>query len=164
MNPVRGDEQVIAMLGRVTPGVRAGMLKTMESIGQNLTAYIQRNKLSGQVLRRRTGELSRSINNSVRDTPEAISAVVGSSMPGARYPAAHEYGFTGTVSVPTHVRIQTRAWGRPIIPRMVSVRAHPMRMRIVEKRYLRGALEEKANEEVAKIRASMAELIAAAKS
>lgn len=157
---VRGDERVVAMLGRVAPSVRARMMKTMEAVGSDLAGHVMQNKLSGQVLKRRTGDLSRSINSAVRDSAESVSAVVGSALPGAKYPRAHEYGFQGTVTVPAHQRMQIMAWGKSIAARMVNVRAHPMQMNLPERSFLRSSLAEKGPEEVAKIRASMAELLA----
>jgi phage gpG-like protein len=72
----------------------------------------------------------------------AISGVeVGSY--GVPYAAAHEFGFQGTVTVPTHNRFQTKAFGRPIKnPRSISVSTHSRRMNIRARPYLRPAFKK----------------------
>ena len=51
---------------------------------------------------------------------------VGSVLPQA----VHDRGFSGTVNVSAHTRSIEVAFGRPITPRGVSVKAHPRKMRI----------------------------------
>ena len=71
-------------------------------------------KLSGQVLKNRTGTLRRSINQHVEETDTSITGILGADMDIARYARAHEYGFRGTVQVPAHTRTITglRAYRR----------------------------------------------------
>lgn len=62
---------------------------------------------------------------------------------GVPYAAIHEFGFKGVVRVPAHQRSITRAFGRPIEPRSVSVRPHSRRMNIRKRPYVGPALEQR---------------------
>jgi hypothetical protein len=53
------------------------------------------------------------------------------------------------VMVKEHLRMQTVAWGRPINPIEVSVRAHSMRMNLPEKSFLRSSLADMHDEIIA---------------
>jgi len=64
---------------------------------------------------------------------------------GVPYAAVHEFGFKGVVTVPNHKRTITRAFGRPISAKTVSVRQHSRRMNIKKRSYLGPALEQRRN-------------------
>ncbi len=76
----------------------------------NLQTHIVRDKLSGQVLKNRTGTLRRSINWRIEDQENGPVAFVGSfagfvspsGAPAASYARIHEFG--ATVTVPAHTR------------------------------------------------------------
>lgn len=161
MSGVMGQDDVIRVMVGVRTGVREKMLETMNTIGFDIQGYVQDQKLSGQVLNRRTGRLRNSINQKTQDNGTSITTQIGT---GVLYARPHEYGFQGTVAVPAYQRMQTMAWGRAIAARMVNVRAHPMKLNIPEKSFLRSSLREKGPQEVGRIRQSMAELLAESQS
>lgn len=156
MSAVTGQDNVIRMMVAVREGVRARMLDVMQVVGFDMEAYVKEQKLSGQVLNRRTGRLRNSINSKVEDRTTAVASRTGT---GVWYGKVHEYGFQGTVDVPAHERMQTMAFGRPMTPRKVLVRAHPMRVNLPEKSFLRSSLRERGPVEVKRIRGAMIELI-----
>lgn len=160
MSSVTGQDNVIRVMLAVRDGVRPKMLELMPQIGFDIQQYVQAEKLSGQVLNRRTGRLRNSINSRVSEDASSVSAQVGT---GVVYARPHEYGFQGTVSVPAHQRMQTMAFGRSIAARMVEVRSHPMRMNLPEKSFLRSSLADKGPEEIGRIRAAMNELLVEAR-
>lgn len=105
-------------------------------------------------LRRVTGRLSRSITGA-RDAGEAesifeltirgtgASIIGGSEVPYAR---VHEEGFNGSVTVPTHTRTITQAFGRPIAPTTVTVGSFVRYQNISARPFLGPAVEdEKVN-------------------
>jgi len=97
-----------------------------------------RNRLSGQVLNVRTGNLRRSIHHQVTSSG---GLVVGEVNTNVRYGAAHEYGFAGTVNVKASMRQIRQAFGRPLkSPRYVQIRAHSRNVRLPERSFLRSAL------------------------
>lgn len=106
---------------------------------KKLAYTVRKDKLNGQVLNVRSGRLGRSIASHLEDTSTLISGIV--STPVA-YAPAHEYGFKGSVTVREHMRQIKQAFGRPIEPKSVTVRAHSMQMNLPERSFLRSALRE----------------------
>lgn len=141
------DESIVALLG----GFHDRFLNRLQSALSRVAIRLQsrvKNKLSDDVLHVRTGTLRRSINQRVEVTGNGVSALVGTNV---EYAAAHEYGFTGTVTVKAHLR-QIRTQGRmtpsgkykrgKLTGDSVMVRAHDMRMHLPERSFLRSALNE----------------------
>jgi phage gpG-like protein len=56
------------------------------------------------------------------------------------YAAVHEFGYRGTMTIKTHQRMITKAWGRSIDPRSVTVPTHERRVYIRARPYVRPAL------------------------
>lgn len=114
-----------------------------QSVGRSalrLQREVMQNRLSGQVLNVRTGNLRRSIHQRVTNTG---SAVIGEVNTNVRYGKAHEYGFAGTVNVKASLRQVRQAFGRPLkSPRYVQVRAHSRNVRLPERSFLRSALRD----------------------
>jgi hypothetical protein len=96
-------------------------------------------------LRRITGRLSRSVIGAGNEglfevdiSPDAVRVSIGSKVP---YAAAHEFGFNGSVNVPSHTRRITQAFGRDITPRSVQVRSFVRAMNIPARPYLEPAID-----------------------
>jgi phage gpG-like protein len=152
-----GDRELMARLEAMPRHVHDGLARAVTRLGLELQRKIQSEKLSGQVLGVRSGALRSSINTEVADSATEISATVGT---GSCYAAAHEFGFDGTVGVRAHLRRITAAFGHPIRPTTVSVRAHSRHMHLPERSFLRSALAEMAPAIEAELRAAMAESLA----
>ena len=113
------------------PGsVRGALRAELQAAMADLAASIQDDKLSGQVLKVRSGRLRASITAEVSDDGESLSGTVGSDVP---YAAIHEYG--GTI-----VRRQAAAARRGRRPGGAGVTVEP------ERSYLRSALAEQADD------------------
>lgn len=149
---VSGDRQVIVNLGRVEPAVRAELVKATGRITLKLMRESVQNKLSGQALKRRTGTLARAVTQSPR-TYEAGPLIIGTvGVPdikgqGGRAPVkygrAHEYGFSGTVTVKEHLRTVKQAFGKPLkTPVRATVKAHSATLNLPERSFLRSALRD----------------------
>lgn len=134
------SERLQRRLGAAPEKLRASIAAAMDKEAFTLQALVK-DKLSGAVLQTRTGTLRRSINVANRDSGTTIGRSVGTNV---RYGRAHEYGFDGIVNVREHTRTITQAFGRPISPRDVLVRAHTMHMQLPERSFLRSSLEERA--------------------
>ena len=138
------------------PNVGKTVLNYVRAMVFMLVGHTGRSKLLGQVLRRRTGTLIRSITASPRFAVEG-DRVVGSWGTHLGYGRAHELGFSGLVPVRSHERrLKLRtASGRVRSERSrlnlalrgqktrATVRAHDRYVRIWAKRYLRTSLQEK---------------------
>lgn len=134
-----GDKEVMARMRGLDPQAHAALLRVIVRLSIMLQARIKSDKLSGQVLHRRTGTLSRSINRKIEDTPTSIVASVGTNV---RYAAIHEFGFNGTEQVKAHLRTIHQAFGRPIAETTVQVSAHARHMVMPKRSFLRSALED----------------------
>jgi phage gpG-like protein len=156
-----GDAEVRARFQRLPQETHARIAREMTRVTIDLQNYIRSDKLSGQVLKNRTGTLRRSINQRVDDSGAEIVGIVGANMDAAKYAAAHEYGFAGTVTVRAYQRRITEAFGRRIAPREVEVGSHSMRMNLPERSYLRSALNEKENEILDRLRGTVGDAVAA---
>jgi phage gpG-like protein len=90
-------------------------------------------------LRRISGRLSRSLIGgeesifNVNVTSDGVSVEMGSKTP---YAGVHEFGFQGNVTVPSHTRRITQAFGRSIAPKDVAVSAHNRFMNVSARPYL----------------------------
>lgn len=95
---VTGQDKVIAHLQRAPADIAKSLLKTMTAIGFDLQGYVQRNKLSGQALKQRSGWLSSHVHPETKQDGEAITTTVGVDTRAVPYAAIHEYG--GTIHIP----------------------------------------------------------------
>jgi len=136
-----GDEQVLIRFRGMGNSIRERLRAEIERQSIRVTGIVKRDKLSGQVLKNRTGTLRRKINYTVRETPTVITGTVGVKL---AYAAAHEYGLDKIETVREHLRRITQAFGRPIEPMQVSVGSHQRHMHIPERSFLRSTLREQA--------------------
>jgi hypothetical protein len=134
-----GDEQLLQRLRELHDAINAGLARCITQLGIDLQRNVQQDKLSGQVLKTRTGALKSSIDRRVDQNARGAATTVFTEL---RYGAAQEYGFTGTVSVGASLRRIRQAFGRPIAEKTISVRAYDRRMSLPERSFLRSALED----------------------
>jgi phage gpG-like protein len=151
------DQAIIAKLGSMGPRIREALRAAVTREAIALTRVVKEEKLSGQVLKNRTGTLRRSINFSVTEDATGVTGSVGSAL---KYAAAQEYGFDGVVSVREHLRTIKMAWGRPIEPVSATVHAHSRHMHLPERSFLRSALLDRGPTLRAQLHAAVAEAIA----
>lgn len=174
--PIVGGEvqqigQVVAHVRNLPKPVMERVQRVMALLGSELRVAVQQ-KLSGEVLRVRTGALKASIqSNQVRSAtvieqevgifafganPQAMfnKGFVGAAYQRPRiYGRAHEFGFDGVVTVRAHMRTITQVFGMPVTPRQIQIPSYSYHMKLPKRSFLRTALEEFAPhffEEVAK--------------
>jgi phage gpG-like protein len=134
-----GDAEIIRKFDQFPARLHEEVKKGIGRLALMLARNVQRDKLSGQVLKVRTGRLRRSIASLVEDSGSVVSGVVSTPV---KYAPPHEFGFHGTVSVREHVREIKQAWGRSITPKSITVRAHEMKLNLPERSFLRSALHD----------------------
>lgn len=89
---------VIARFSRIPGSVKQSLVPTMDKIGYDLVTHVVRDKLSGQVLKRRTGTLSNAVTHTAPEvTANSVQTKVG-VFSGVPYARIHEFG--GKISVP----------------------------------------------------------------
>lgn len=135
-----GGDAIAAVLKAYSDGVQSAVEKSIGRSVLKLQREVKQNRLSGQVLNVRTGNLRRSIHHQVTSSG---GLVVGEVNTNVRYGAAHEYGFAGTVNVKASMRQIRQAFGRPLkSPRYVQIRAHSRNVKLPERSFLRSALRD----------------------
>lgn len=138
---VIGSEVTSLWLKTFPLGVRERMREAVLRSAIALTRYVKEEKLSGQVLKNRSGTLRRKINYELRESADQVSASVGVQL---SYAPAHEFGFDGTVTVKEHLRTITQAFGRPIDAVTFTMPAHSRHMKLPARSFLRSSLRENA--------------------
>ena len=124
------------------PEIQNGVQKEIMRLALKMTGKVM-GKLSGDVLRVRTGRLRRSIHPEWDFRQGYSGATVGTNV---EYAAIHEYGFSGSVQVKSFQREMTKAFGKPISPTQVTVRAHTRNINMPERSFLRSTLREMNSE------------------
>lgn len=134
---LQGDREVFAQLGENSDEARFGIARTVTRLGLE-TELLTKQKLSGQVLRVRTGLLRASINSRVTEGASQVTATIGTNV---KYAGIHEFG--GKIHVPEIRPVKARALAFRVGGKTVfamSARAHDVR--IPERSFLRSALRE----------------------
>lgn len=134
-----GDAEIVRKFDQFPAKLHDEVKKGIGRLALMLARNVQRDKLSGQVLKVRTGRLRRSISSVVEDNGNLVSGIVSTAV---KYAPPHEFGFHGTVSVREHVREIKQAFGRSIAPKQITVRAHEAKMNLPVRSFLRSALHE----------------------
>lgn len=133
---VKGLPETVAGFRTASGAVRQDVRKAVTRLAIMLQRHVKEKKLSGQVLKVRTGNLRRSITYRVVDSGSNIYGIVGTNV---KYGRIHEYG--GTFSIPEHLRTITQVFGRKLrSPIEVTVRRHTARF--PERSFLRTALQD----------------------
>lgn len=117
------------------------LMRAQQGLAFQLVAYIKKDKLQGQVLHHRSGNLSTRVTQHTEVTRGAIRSRVG-VFAGVPYARIHEYGFAGEQQVKGHTRTISQAWGKPITPTEVSVAPFSRHVVMPERSYLRSSLFE----------------------
>lgn len=153
------DEHVLSIFEQSIPAILAAIEKSLMRAMADLQAYIQRNKLQGQVLNshKNGAGLAGSLNIRMDvDGGVSIAGYVGTALIYARI---HEYGFQGPETVQEYTQIRTTAFGRTVAPYTVFVRSHERMMDMPERSYMRSSLDEKREAIVTRIREAIIEAL-----
>lgn len=137
---ITGADVVEGHLRRAPAEIRKSLVKTMTAIGFDWQGYVQRSKLSGQVLKQRSGWLSSHVHAETKDTGETVTTTVGVDTRAVPYAAIHEYG--GAINVPEvqdKLMVFVTKQGDTVFTR--KHRAYTVHM--PERSYLRSSLRDK---------------------
>ncbi len=133
-----GDRELVAKLGATPWTLRGGVVRTMTRLAVE-TELLVKQKLSGQVLRARSGALRSSIRANVTESMSAVTATISST--GVRYAAIHEFG--GTIHIPEIRPTSARALAFQVGGQTIFAaytRAHDVHM--PQRSFLGSALKE----------------------
>jgi phage gpG-like protein len=87
-----GDTAVRLKLQAMPEKLRSALLTKMDFLSKYLQRYVVTQKLSGQVLNKRSGDLQRSISQQVTTSGDTVTAKVYSDSSVAPYAGIHEFG------------------------------------------------------------------------
>jgi len=140
---VTGDKEVAGYLRSVPNRIRGRLRDELTRIAIDLQSRVVDEKLNGGVLNRKTGKLSRSIQEVVIEDRKAIAGFVWSNMGAPSYASFWEFGFSGNQTVRNHLRLQTKCFGRPMDPpREVTVNTFTRQVDSPARSFLRSSLAE----------------------
>ncbi len=109
------DQGIFLRLPLMTGKIQERVFMAINKLAIELQSYIVKEKLSGQVLNKVTGNLQQSIQQKVVATPTEITATVFSAG-DVKYAAIHEYGGTysryGRLAGDYTVRVPERSYMR----------------------------------------------------
>jgi hypothetical protein len=136
-----GDGPALDRLRGLPSAVNEGLARAIAKLGIALQSSVRQDKLSGEVLKVRSGGLKSSIDVEIDKSGAGVTATVFSDLD---YAAAQEYGFLGTVNVRASLRLIKQAFGHPIATKTVSVRAHSRQTDLPARSFLQSALDNMA--------------------
>jgi phage gpG-like protein len=134
-----GGGPALDRLRALPDAANAGLARAIAKLGIVLQSNVQQDKLSGEVLKIRSGALKSSINVEIDKSAIGVTATVFTDLD---YAAVQEYGFSGTVNVRASLRLVKQAFGHPIATKTVSVRAHSRQMDLPARSFLQSALDD----------------------
>jgi phage gpG-like protein len=136
-----GDGPVLDRLRALPDAANAGLARAIAKLGIALQSNVQQDKLSGEVLKVRSGALKSSISVEIDNNASEVTATVFTDLD---YAAAQEYGFSGIVDVRASLRLIKQAFGRPIATKTITVPAYNRQTDLPARSFLQSALDEMA--------------------
>jgi phage gpG-like protein len=124
-------DRLDAIAARLQTEVQAGLAEAAERLRREIVD----NRLSGQVLKARSGRLRASITVAAGSQSVSVTS-------DAPYAAAQEFGFDGVETVRAHVRRIREAFGRRIAAKAVTVRSIARAMHLPARSFMRSALAD----------------------
>jgi len=144
MDWVFGDKEVTRYFRAIPDGIRSGLIDSVGRLSLRLQARVMKEKLTGQVLKVRTGTLRRSIDRVIVTDEKHITGIVSTNV---GYGKAHEYGGLQTQTVREHLRLVKKAFRKDLkSPVWSTVRSHSRTVNLPERSFLRSALAEMQKE------------------
>ena len=137
-----GDGQVLAGLVRAEGEAVRRVRETVVVQTLKLSRHIKEQKLTGQVLKVRTGTLRRSIGHTIDDTGSAITGQVSTPV---KYAPLHEFGGTVKARIVEAKRakaLRFQVGGKTVFAKRVSIPA----VKFPERSFMRNALADLALE------------------
>lgn len=95
--------------------------------------------LTGKALNVQTGHLRRSVATKVEIRGNKVTGRIGTNLSYGRF---WELGYDGPMKVKAHARTIRQAFGRPIAPKKVHVKAHTRQVSVSPRPFLRPAVED----------------------
>lgn len=155
MDWIFGDKDVTRYFRALPDGVRSKVIDSVGRLTLRLQARVMKEKLTGQVLKVRTGTLRRSIDRVLLTDQKYVVGIVSTNV---SYGKAHEYGGLQTQTVREHLRLVKKAFRKDLkSPVWSTVRSHSRTVNLPERSFLRSALAEMQDDVVADVEKAVAD-------
>jgi phage gpG-like protein len=150
-----GDGELVARLQAMPEKWRASIGRAVLRLAEQLQRKVQEQKLTGQVLKVRTGSLRSSINFRVAESASSVIAAVGTNI---KYAGIHEFGGTqgARTIVPKTARALAFQWKGEM---RFYKRVERPAVHYPERSFLRSALREMAPQIKAELEAAVREAV-----
>lgn len=122
--------------------VKVEVRRTITALTLKLQRMVQEDMLSGQRLNVQSDRLRGSLASKVEETGGVIEGIVSAGGAHVKYAFIHEFGLSAAISIKEHLRHIKQAFGRPITPRDVLIKAHSRVVNFKERRFMRDSLDE----------------------
>jgi len=144
---IMGDKALIAALQERVPQISTELSKAVKVLSVKFVRVVKQDKLSGQVLKNRTGHLRGSIRPETETTQNSTTATIYAGGFRAPYGVIHEYGGV----IPAHTVVPRFAKALAFTPagggdRIVRKLARIPDVRMPERSYMRSTLTEMRDE------------------
>lgn len=139
MSDYRVDAQV--NFDEMNDRIKFEIRRTINALTLRLQRTVQEDMLTGQRLKVQSGRLRGSVSSKVVEDQNFIEGTVGAGGALVPYAFTHEFGLNGSMGVKAHLRTIKQAFGRPISPRQINVKAHSRNVRFKELRFMRDSLD-----------------------
>lgn len=139
MSDYRVDAQV--NFDEMNDRIKFEIRRTINALTLRLQRTVQEDMLTGQRLNVQSGRLRGSVSSKVVEDQNFIEGTVGAGGALVPYAFTHEFGLNGSMGVKAHLRTIKQAFGRPISPRQINVKAHSRNVRFKELRFMRDSLD-----------------------
>ncbi|WP_173910748.1 hypothetical protein [Acinetobacter sp. Marseille-Q1618] len=122
--------------------IKTEIRKTITALTLKLQRTIQEDMLSGQRLNVQSGRLRGSLASRITESAEMFEGIVSAGGAYVKYVFIHEFGLAAALSIKSHLRRIKQAFGKPITPKDVLVKAHSRTIKFDERRFMRDSLDE----------------------
>lgn len=122
--------------------IKKEIRKTITTLTLKLQRTIQEDMLSGQRLNVQSDRLRGSLVSRISESAEMFEGIVSAGGAHVKYAFIHEFGLAAAVNIKSHLRHIKQAFGKPITPKDVLVKAHSRTVNFKERRFMRDSLDE----------------------
>lgn len=122
--------------------IKKEIRKTITALTLKLQRTIQEDMLSGQRLNVQSDRLRGSLVSRISESAEMFEGIVSAGGAHVKYAFIHEFGLAAAVNIKSHLRHIKQAFGKPITPKDVLVKAHSRTVNFKERRFMRDSLDE----------------------
>ena len=159
---ITGTDAVLTKLGEAPAKIRAAAKTSLDAWAEELAGYIVAEKLSGQVLNRRSGHLLDSVRPVKTGDPVTSSELSAGAAAGLDVPYAkiHEYG--GMIPAHTVVVRNAKALAFTVNGMLRFAKSVNIpNVQMPERSYMRSSLREEAPKGIAQLKAAVREAVMA---